>query len=362
MRLRHAIPFTLIAGLTAAACAAGALAPEMAVRKAAGELGDDRLASYTVSIAGDEDAFVAFNDALIKVGSDEAASPEDLDATLAMLRSELSIVWDKGADAHKAGDDAFALSADVDGIERAVETRFVNGTIYARAQARRLAERFKAPAGAVDAFLAEAEAFGVDFLDEAVDGGWLAHDLEPIVSFVEGMAASGGFDQAMAEAGLPSDLADLGPEMFQGLFDALGAAYGKDVKVTPGKGDGPGDHYVLTATARQVYEQLLPAVRALPFLAAVPAGEFADPADIPDDTFALDLWIEGGNIKRAEFDMTQVIPEESFPAEVGEAPRMAVRVDIDRKPAAVTAPKGADKLDIFELFGKLAGAAGAIAS
>ncbi|MGH8998425.1 MAG: hypothetical protein ACRDY7_03450 [Acidimicrobiia bacterium] len=360
MRLRHAIPFTLIAGIVAAACATAALAPEMAVRKAAGRFGEERRAAYTLSLHGDEQALIDFNDALIAAGSPEAVPAGEVDDMLAVLRSSLRLLWDKGDDAGDISDDGFAFATDVDTIDDAVEARVVDGTVYARARARRLAERFGAQAGVIEV-VSGAEALGIDFLASAADGAWLAHDLEPIASFFRGFGP--GLEQGFeAEAGFPMpDLGDFGPEMLAGLVDAFGKAYGTDVDVERGSADGPGDHHRLTASARKVAEHLLPEIMELPLFEGIPGIEFPSAADVPDEPFSLDLWIDSGNITRAEFDFAQIVPDGTFPAGIA-MPRFALRVDIDRHAPAVTAPDDAIELDVFELFGKLAAAAEAFES
>lgn len=327
MRLRHAIPFTLIAGIAAAACGAAALAPEMAVSKAAGQLGDDRVAAYTLSLHGDEAALAAF----------DGGDADDAEMRSALLSSQLTLTRQ---------DDAFGLDVEVDGIEHAAEARFVDGTLYARADVPHLVKHFGVTAADADRFADEAAAMGIDFVDAAIGGAWLALDLSPVVSAAEGTAGQhpDGFG-AVPGLGLP-DLSDVGPDTFADLVDALGKAYAEDVRVDQGELDGPGDHYVVSASARKIVEHLLPAIAELPLLGGIPGGELPSAADIPDERYRLDLWIKDGNISRAEFDLSQVAPADG-------TPRLALRVDIDRNPEAVATPDRATKVDLAGLIGTL---------
>src|SRR5687767_1452555 len=263
MRLRHAVPFTLIAGIAGVACAGAAMAPELSVMKAASELGDAPRAGYTLSLHADKDALQKFNDALVEAGSEAMETPEAFKDSLAFIDSSINLVWDKG-DTDATEDDAIALRVDIDDMDDAVELRFVGGTLYARAQARRLADYFGAPAGTIEGFLADAKGTGFDFLDDAVDGDWLAHDLDPIVSFFKGMAGNGAFEDSF---GGGFGLSELRPEMLEDVVDSFSKVYGNDVDVTKGTLDGPGTHYQLSASARDLYEGLEPMLEDLPFLA-----------------------------------------------------------------------------------------------
>ena len=361
MRLRHAVPFTLIAGIAAVACAGAAMAPELSVMKAAAELGEAPRAGYTLSVHSDKDALLAFNDKLIEMGSEEAATAEDIAASLAFLNSSINLVWDEGDDAKGLKDNAIALRVNVDGMDDAVEVRFVKGWLYARAEARRLADHFDAPAGTIDGFVNEAEASGLDFLDDAVSGGWLAHDLEPIVSFMKGMLGNEAFEESFREsAGFA--LSDLRPEALQDVVDSFSKIYGNDVDVAKGKLSGPGTHYVLSASARDLYKGIKPVIEDMPFLAeglaGLPGGGMPAPGEIPDTRYSADVWISDGNITRMEFDISQIADSVGLPEGL-DVPRITLRLDIDRDPAKVTAPtENVTKLDVFELIGKLASGEG----
>lgn len=356
MRLRHAVPFTLITGLAAVACAGAAMAPELSVMKAGAELGEAPRAGYSLSFHADKKALEKFNDALVAAGSEEMETPEAFADSLAFIDSSLNFVWDKGEDHEALDDDAIALRFDLDDMDDAVELRFVNGTLYARARARGIADYFEAPAGTIDHFLSDSMAPGLEFLKDAVDGRWLAHDLDPIVSFLKGILGNGTFDEAFRE-GAGFGLDDLRPEALQDVVDSFADLYGNDVNVTKGKADGPGTHYLLTASARDLYKGIKPVIEDMPFLAegldGLPAGGLPAAGEVPDEDYSADLWISDGKITRIEFDLAQLPPAGTFPEGI-DMPRMTLRLDIDRSPAEVVAPGDAVELDIFELIGKMA--------
>jgi hypothetical protein len=355
MRLRHAVPFTLITGIAAVACAVAAMAPELSVMKAAAELGEAPRATYTLSVRGDKEALLDFNDRLVAVGSEEAATAEDIEDTFAFLNSRVSLFWDEGDDPKGLKDDTIALRADVDGMDQAVEIRYVRGTLYGRADVRRLAERFGGDLAGIDKTLQDAKATGFGFLDTAADGGWLAHDLDPIVSFLQGMMGNGAFEDAF-EDGAGFALSDLRPEALQDVVDSFSEIYGNDVDVTKGKADGPGDHYILSAAARDLYEGLKPTLEGMPFLADsledLPGG-----GEIPEERLSADVWIKGGKITRMEFNLSQIAGAVGLPEGL-DVPRITLRLDIDRSPARVGAPENVTELDVFELIGNLARGAG----
>jgi hypothetical protein len=360
MRLRHAVPFTLIAGIAGVACAGAALAPELSVMKAGAELGEARRAGYSLSLHADKKALQTFNEALVAAGSEEMETPEAFADSLAFIDSSLNVVWDKGDDDEALADDAIALRLDIDDMDDAVELRFLNGTLYARARARGIADYFEAPAGTIDQFLTDSAAPGLEFLKDAADGRWLAHDLDPIVSFLKGIVGNGTFDEAFRE-GAGFGLSDLRPEVLQDVVDSFADLYGNDVNVTKGKADGPGTHYLLTASARDLYQGIKPVIEDMPFLAkgldGLPAGGLPAAGDIPDEDYSADVWVSDGKITRIEFDLAQLPPAGTFPDGI-DMPRMTLRLDIDRSPAEVIAPGDAVKLDIFELIGKLAAGEG----
>lgn len=344
MRLRRALPFALVAALALGACgAAEVAAPRLALKRAAAELGDDRRMNFTVSFAGEEQDAVAFFSE-----GEQAVTPDDQQSMKRLFNSRFSVAVDQGPEKESAEDDSLALAIEVDDLERAVEFRQIEGVLYARAAVRDLVGMFADPA-AVDVLLAQGRALDLDFLPGAVDGGWLALDLAPLESLAKGMAGSGGEEPGgVGPAGLDAGL-------FKGLLDAVSGAYGADVNVTRLGDDDTGDHYRLVASARKLYERLLPALRDLPMLEGIADGELPTASDVPDTKYELDVWVQDGRIARTEFDLTQFSQAATRPGPV------KLRVDINRRPDGISVPADAERIDVMELWGRMLGAPGAMA-
>lgn len=342
--LHRVLPFALIASLAAAACGAAELAaPRIALRQAAAQLGHDRQASLVLSFAGkEEDALALFSE-----GEEEPPTAEDRQQMATLFHSQLRMAIDQGEDRASSKDDASAFDVRVGSIEHAVEIRQVDGKLYARADVRKLADLFGAPKSDIDNFLADTKKMGFDFLPGAVDGGWLALDLAPLESFLKGMSQSGGAD--MFGGFDPSSL-DTG--MFKPLLAAVSGAYGSDVEVTRLSADGSGEHYRLGGSPRRIYEQLLPELKKLPMLKGLPEGKWPPSTDVTDERYDLDVWVKDGRITRAEFNLSQFVPADHRPGPV------MLRVDADSAPDGISAPDKAQTIDIFELWGRMAGSLG----
>lgn len=347
---RAAASCALLAALTAAACGSSSASPDTAVRQAVGGIGELSRARYSLTMQSDAKALTSWND---KLPEEEMATAEDLEAMLAVLDSALHVVWDRGADLAGLDDDSVGLAVDVDGIDNAVEARFLDGTVYARALARQLADRFGGDAGVLDDVEAQASGLGLDFVAAAFDGGWLSLELDPVLSFFKGIGGAEMFDEGFREeAGF--GVSDLDWESLDKFLHALDRVYSEDVTVTEGDEEGPGRHYRLAASARAVYQRILPAVKDLPFFMGTAAEDFLAPGEVPDEDYTLDVWVDGGKLSRAEFDFSQVVPEGS---DLEGMPYLALRVDIDHSVGAVAAPKDVTEVDLLELFGKMAGLA-----
>lgn len=337
MRLRRTVPFILIAAIALAACgAAQVVAPRLALRQAANALREDGRASFTLSLVGSEkDAIALFSE-----GEDDV-SPEDERNMVTPLKSRLRVAVEQGEVADSFEDDSIAFDLKLGDIEDAVEARFIDGTIFARAEVHHLAELFNAPAGVIDEFVAGAREMGFDFVADGAAGRWLALELAPLQSFLKGMGEQGELFPGMGNLDLGS---------FNGLIDAVAGAWGSDVKVKRLDGDDAADHYRLTASARRLYERLLPALRGLPFLTP---EDLIDPSEVWDKNFDLELWVKDGRIVRAEFDLAQFSESANPPGHV------ILRVDIDRHPDGISAPSDAVKIDLFEIIGRLGASAAA---
>ena len=189
---------------------------------------------------------------------------------------------------------------------------------------------------------------GLDFLPGAVDGGWLALDLAPFESFLKGLSKGGGADMF---GGFDPGNIDAGT--FKPLLSAVAGAYGSDVEVTRLSADSSGQHYRLGGSPRRIYDRLLPELKKLPMLKSLGPDEFPASAEVPDEHYDLDVWVKDGRISRAEFNLSQFVPAEHRPGPV------VLRVDLSPRPDPIAAPDKAQTVDMFEIWGRLAGSLGA---
>lgn len=332
IKRRVGVLVTLGALIVAACGTARVLAPPLAVREAATATFEQSGMSFTVTLVGAEQDVVAL------FGEGEPLSPEDKKGLTLLWDSRLTFSTDRGRDPDSGEDDNIALDLKLGDIDHAVEVRLVDGALYARADVPAIAQLFDAPPGAVEAAVAQAAEMGFGFVAEAAAGRWLSTDLAPFSLFLKGL-----------EAGAVPGIPEVGPAGVQQLLDALAAAWSSDVKVDRLDADGTGDHYRLTVSLRQVYERLLPAAAGLlgfPGAALPPAGE------VPDRAIEGDVWVRDQKLVRAEFDLAQ-LADTPYPGG-----RVALRIDIAARPDAITSPEGTVEVDLFELFGRLAGGFG----
>ncbi|HYH48081.1 MAG TPA: hypothetical protein VEG38_00900 [Acidimicrobiia bacterium] len=339
-RLHRILPFVLITGIAAAACGAAELAaPRIALRQAAAQVANAPRSSFTLSFSGQEaDAVALFSE------GEQEVTDEDRKHMATLFRSRLAMVFDQGADRDDPKDDASDVDLRIGHIEHAIQSRQVDGKLYARADVRNLVNLFGGSTADVDAFLRDSKDMGLDFLPGAVDGGWLALDIAPLESFFKGLAKStgddmfGGFDPTNIDAGV-----------LQPLISAVAGAYGSDVEVERLSADDSGQHYRLAASARRLYERLLPELKKLPMLKGLGEDEFPPAADVPDQRYELDVWVADRTITRAEFNLSQLVPADRRPGPV------TLRVDVNGRADGIAAPGKSELIDIFEIWGNLMG-------
>lgn len=306
----------VLAAIIAGACAtAGALSPEIALRRAARSTLDRDSATYTLSVGGSEAAVTAL------------MGEEDARALSLLRRSRLAVSLDE-----VDGKERVALNLDLGDLDHAVELRFLDDTLYARADVNRIAEVLGADPASIASAVASAEKAGFDFVRDAVAGKWLSTDTRPVGDFLKGIEQGG--------AGIPK----LGMDQVRKVLDALGDTFGSEVKVDRLGKEDAGDHLRLTIPLRRVYQRLLPALSGTP---GVPPPEALPPAeDIPDRQVSADVWLRDGRIGRAELDLAQFASESAGP--------VPLRVDVGPLRQPVSAPKDATPINLFQILGRLA--------
>lgn len=331
--LRRAVIAVVLAAVVLAGCgAAEKLSPRVAVREAAKRTANQQEGTYRLSLVGsDSDLNALFNEGAPLTDEDRVG--------LNILRN--------GHIAVSASNDNFGLDVKAGDLEHAFELRYVDQKLYARADIAGLAKLFSESPDEINQQLSEmARQEGFGFLSAAAAGKWIVADLSTLTGLFDGLRQQfgGGTESSTPLPTGPQEV----PSEFNALKDAVGKALSEDISIQELKSDDAGDHYLGTvASLRGFYAKIRPAlsqVGTLPFGGQLPAA-----SDVPDKPASLDVWIKSGRVSRLELDLAQFMPT-SPPPNTG---RVALRLDIDREAAGVTAPSDAVSVDVAGLLGKL---------
>lgn len=342
MRPVRAIPVALVSLLGLAACGASSdVPPRQAVRQAASSIGDSGSSTFTVSLIGDDDDVVE----LLSDGEEVTAA--DRKSMLTLLHSQLQISSDDQG-TETIDDDLSSFDVRIGELDHAVEMRTVGTKMFFRVDAMKIAEIFDAPEGWEDGFLDFADESGLDFAEDLLAGKWISTDAKAFEQLAGSAAGLGGL-------GLPADGASMfGTKETQAIVDVLTAAY-EDLEITDAGRDGTGDHYVVSASVRDLYTRLAPAFQKL---IPIPMGEdeFPPASEIPAEKLAADVWVNDGKLERLQFDFRQLAKFDDEAPVMPDSP-VAIRVDFEPKAADIATPSGATNVDLLEIMGRFMGAA-----
>ncbi len=300
---------TAVAVVALAGCsAAEKLSPQLAVKEAAKSTTNQKEGSYTLSIAGSE----ADVNALLNEGA--PLSDEDRQGLTLLRNGHITVT---------RGTDKYALDIKVGDLDHAVELRSVDKKLFVRADVAGLAKLLSASPDEINAAVSGlASQPGLGFLSAAVAGKWISADL------------GGLFDK--------KPVTD-----WKAIKDAIGKALSDDVAIKKLQGDDAGDHYLATVSSLRTFYAKVAPVLSQSMTNFLPSGDRLPPASaVPDKPANLDVWVKSGRVSRLELDLGQFAP----------APppgRVALRLDIDREAATVTAPADAVNVDLAGLLGKL---------
>lgn len=307
----------------------------------------------------------------LRLDVDEADLPllaeamEAEEAAQYLATSTVTFSAHPGADPADAGDDVMSVAVVLAGID-ALDLRAIRGDLYLRSDVRALMTEF-APDVDVDAELAEltvaAEAYGVDFLDEVVDGAWLRlTGAKQMAAMLEGMGA------APVPPGLePSELAsEVGTATRQLLEQVAIAHIGSDAA---------GEHVQVTTTGAELVDTFAP------LLEASFGGmwtQFGGGAPLLDDlrsdpgfrrfaatTIPVEVWLADGQLSQVGFDLIQLVRLNPELVETEEDAEVAAEVDRFVLAAGlapfggeVETPADAIEVDLFKLAGRAMGMLG----
>jgi len=305
----------------------------VAVQDAAKETGSLKEGTFTLTVVGSEDDLNAvFNQGL-------PLSQDDREG-LTLLRN--------GHIAVSTAPDKFGLDIKAGDLEHAIELRYVDKKLYARADVAGLAKLFGASPEEINQTVqAMASQAGFEFLSAAANGKWLVADFSTLKSLFDGLGKQFGLEPGGSTGATGGSTASSSPGagQFQALKDALGQAISGDVTVEELKSDSVGDHYLAKVTSmRAFYDKVRPIFEQH----AGTYGHDLPPASaVPDKPGALDVWVKSGRLSRVELDMAQFSP--APPAGAG---RVALRLDISNEAPTLAAPPDAVSVDIAGLLQK----------
>lgn len=229
------------------------------------------------------------------------------------------------------GEDAqFEMVANVAG-EEDVTIKVVDKILYAQVDVEGLVETFGGDPSELDAAAQQAEAQGLGFVRNAIEGDWLAIS---------------GLDEFSKQFGGASG-GEVTPDQ-QKLLNDMTEAVKESAEVTHEGSDDAGDHLVVGLPLRDLYEQLMPTIQGL--AGAAPVGTLPPASEIPEGNLELDVWVQDDRVSQVVFDFVRIaqtfggedIPEgvESF----------GIKLELDEFGEDIEVPDDAVEVDGAQLM------------
>jgi hypothetical protein len=339
MTTRRFLVAAVLAAVVLSGCgAAEKLSPRVAVRDAAKSTAAQKEGTFTLSLVGSE----ADVNALLNEGA--ALTAEDRKGLNLVRMGHVTLSVAQGR---------FGLDVKAGDLDHAFELRYIDKKLYVRGDVAGIAKLAGAsPEQVSEAVSGMSSQPGFGFLTAAAQGKWLTADFsrfgDVFKNFAQRFGGAGSTTPTSA-AGAKAAV----PSQFQNLRDAIGKALTENLKVDRLKSDSVGDHYQGTVDSlRSFYAKIEPALKA-DLGSMVPSGEALPPAsEVPDKPASMDVWVKDGRVVRLELPLAQFSPK---PVTAGP---VALRIDIDRQAANVTAPPDAVDVDVLGLLGKFFGGLG----
>lgn len=269
----------------------------------------------------------------ITIEADPAALEEDdtpPEVAEAIVNSSLTI----SAKGETAEDAQAQVVVNVDGDD-AAEFRFVDQSLYLRADVGGLVETFGGDRAQVDAFAQQASAQGFDFAQALVDGDWVG---------VEGL------NELAEQFGLPQPSAD--PEQASKLVEQVAKVLEQNSQVTSEGTDDVGAHLVVEVPLRDTLEELANSLQTIANTPPIPTEELAD---VPDAEIPIDVWVSDGRLVQLEFDVVAIATAAGDPPPDG-VDEFAFRVTVDEFTDDVEPPSDFAEIDVQQLIESFFGA------
>ena len=186
------------------------------------------------------------------------------------------------------GEDAsMEMVANIAG-EDDLSIKFVDKVLYAQVDAAGLMETFGGDPADLETAASQAEAGGLGFVRNAIDGEWIAiKGFDALQEQLTGMsgAQQPTFDQEKLVRDLTAAIEDTAEVSHEGSDDA-------------------GDHLVVSLPVRDLYERFMTTLQGL--AGQVPMAGLPPASEVPDENVELDVWVEDDRVTQVIFDFVKL--------------------------------------------------------
>jgi hypothetical protein len=223
------------------------------------------------------------------------------------------------------------VAVNIAGNEGAVEMKFIDATLYARADVAGIMETFGQNTSRLDAFEQQAGSQpGFEFVGPALDGEWIAMK---------------GFEQAFQQFG--GTQATEPTEAQKKAIESFTAALQDAADVESGDLDGPGEHIVASVRLQEVYDSFTELAGQLGAAGATP---LPPASEVPDESLRIDTWVEDGRLTQVSLDFKQFAQFEGAEPIPEGADKLALILGLEEFTGDVEAPDGATEVDLTQVM------------
>jgi hypothetical protein len=291
--------------------------PKGALTNAIEALNDYEGVTMTMSVDSDTDSLVALSEGSL---SDDQAQQ--------ILDSGLTITSKSAED---PADAQAEIAVDIAGTDGAVEMKFVDNTLYARADVAGIMDTFGQDSSQLDAFEQQASGQpGFEFVGPALHGEWIAMK---------------GFEQAFQQFG--GAQASEPTEAQKKAIETFTAALQDSANVETGDLEGPGENIVATVPLRNVYDNFVDLAGELGASATTP---MPPASEVPNEDLRIDTWVEDGRLTQVALDFKQFANYEGADPIPEGADKFALILGLEEFTGDVQAPDDATQVDLSQVM------------
>jgi hypothetical protein len=291
--------------------------PKGALTNAIEALNDYEGVTMTMSVDSDTDSLVALSEGSL---SDDQAQQ--------ILDSGLTITSKSAED---PADAQAEIAVDIAGTDGAVEMKFVDNTLYARADVADIMDTFGQDSSQLDAFEQQASGQpGFEFVGPALHGEWIAMK---------------GFEQAFQQFG--GAQASEPTEAQKKAIETFTAALQDSANVETGDLEGPGENIVATVPLRDVYDNFVDLAGELGASATTP---MPPASEVPNEDLRIDTWVEDGRLTQVALDFKQFANYEGADPIPEGADKFALILGLEEFTGDVQAPDDATQVDLSQVM------------